>query len=99
MKFTLVFEGELRANDSPTKKQAIREKFHPQLSELWNNHPSLLSLKGRRYVPTEQNMGRMYYDHHHSKKLPEDKPATVTRDGEVVIVDQLDLCAPVVKRG
>ena len=50
MKFTLVFEGELRANGSPAQKQKIREQFHPQLAELWADHPCLKALRGRRYI-------------------------------------------------
>ena len=88
------------ANGNPTKKQAIREQFHPQLRELWDTHPSLLALKGRRFVPLEENIGQLHYDHHHSKKIPEAKPVTVARGGQRdVLVDQIDLCEPVIKRG
>ena len=70
MKFTLVFEGELRANGTPAQKQTIREQLHPQLKELCDTHPCLQGLKSRRYLSLEDDIGTIYYDHHHSKPVP-----------------------------
>lgn len=41
MKFTLTFDGELKANAGPDEKWAIRNHLHPQLEELWQTNRAL----------------------------------------------------------
>jgi hypothetical protein len=64
MKFTLTYDGELRANGRPTHKSAIREQLSPQLEELWRIHPVLIEINQARYVPTEK--GYLVSTIHHS---------------------------------
>ena len=100
MKFTLVFEGELRANGSPAQKQKIREQFHPQLAELWADHPCLKALPGRRYISLTDG-GHMWWESHHSIEVPEaqlPKPLTLEGMGETA-PSHVDLCAPVIIGG
>ncbi len=65
MKFTLLFEGALKANGSPAKKQAIRDKLHPQLDDLWRTHPCLKMMRNRHYIATDGD-GFMWFETHHS---------------------------------
>lgn len=57
MKFTLTYSGELPPTGNarrPQEKQAIREKFSPQLADLWATHPSLKVAQSGRYLsPTK----------------------------------------------
>jgi len=98
MKFTLVFEGELRANGTPAQKHTIREQLHPQLKELWDTHPCLQGLKSRRYLSLEADIGTIYYDHHHSKPVPPARRRTITRNGKDDEIDEFDLCEPIIKK-
>ena len=41
MEFRLTYEGEIKSSGSPAHKHEIREKFHPQLKSLWEQHPTL----------------------------------------------------------
>lgn len=98
MKFTLVYEGELKSNGTATKKHAIREKLHPQLEDLWCNHPCLQGLLSRRYVQTNSG-GHVYFEDHHSvtpriAAKPQGDEAFGLRDPTYI-----DLCAPVMKGG
>jgi len=39
MEFTLYYQGKLRANGTAEEKHTIRQYFHRQLRELWNQRP------------------------------------------------------------
>jgi len=39
VEFTLYYRGPLRANGGPKDKQRLRQYFHPQIKELWNQPP------------------------------------------------------------
>lgn len=39
MEFTLYYRGELKANGSPSDKHSLRQRFHPQLRNLWSQLP------------------------------------------------------------
>ena len=58
MEFRLVYDGPLKcaSKDKPRvpEKHAIRKQIHKQLSLLYDNHPSLRSM--RHYVYTEGDM-------------------------------------------
>ena len=48
MKFTLTYDGRLPSGGNKNKKEAIweiRKAFHPQLKDLWANHPALRSIE------------------------------------------------------
>src|SRR6266702_3444818 len=54
MKFTLTYDGSLPSSGNRAKveeKWAIRCKFHPQLKDLWDNHPALHSVWEDRHFP------------------------------------------------
>jgi len=99
MKFTLVFEGDLKANGNATAKQVIREKFHPQLAELWKDDPRLKSMQGRRYISTDQG-GLMWWENHHSIEVTEPEiPHHQAADGSRIPASHIDLCEPILKKG
>lgn len=39
MEFSLLYQGSLNSNGTPTQKQEIRRVFHPQLKSLWQQTP------------------------------------------------------------
>jgi hypothetical protein len=57
MKFTLTYDGDLKANNGKHKvleKWKIRKHFHPQLETLWATNPALVSVDRNRLVPTSE---------------------------------------------
>jgi hypothetical protein len=90
MKFTLLYQGELRANDRPKGKWAIRKQFHPQLEELWRVHPSLQTLSRLRYVPL---VGHYPIEGHHSADKAFAKSSSSDSDHQMSARDDIvDLC-------
>ena len=84
MKFTLTYDGELRASGNkpkPEDKWAIRRQIAPQLAELWQVSPVLKNLEkqapadDRRYTPQE-----MYH--------------TIMPTFSAIPLDHMDLCHP-----
>ena len=66
MKFTLTYDGELRANDDYRRKWEIRKQLHPQLEELWRVNSSLKALlRQHRYVPADSSY--LIYEIHHTR--------------------------------
>jgi hypothetical protein len=63
MRFTLIYQGELRSNDDYRRKWAIRSQFHPQLAELWRTSPALKAAQRYRHLPQH---GWWMIDSHHS---------------------------------
>jgi hypothetical protein len=57
MKFTLTYDGELRANARPSHKQFIREQLGPQLEELWRVSLALQYVRKHRWVATRGSFG------------------------------------------
>ena len=84
MKFTLVYDGPLGANGNPRKKQVIREHIHPQLLELWNDHPTL---KGLSRFP------------HFRAHIVGKSEQVLLPDGSFSDEPEIDLCEPVTKKG
>ncbi|MGO9005135.1 MAG: hypothetical protein ACLQB4_05145 [Beijerinckiaceae bacterium] len=88
MRFTLTYDGPLSSNGSAgkrsEKKQAIREHIHPQLAELWKTHPSLIGLQRSRYIAAHI--------------IGESEETPFGEEGNALPGD-VDLCAPVTKRG
>ena len=39
MEFTLVYDGKLTSNANASRKHQLRQQFHQQLKELWNQEP------------------------------------------------------------
>ncbi|MFI4934764.1 MAG: hypothetical protein ACHP7N_09120 [Caulobacterales bacterium] len=98
MKFTLTYDGSLPASGNSSKgaaKWAIRHHFHPQLVDLWANHPALAS------VPTEFPLGGAVFIAAHHMYPGEVKEPWVPRivpAGEIT-KGSLDLAAPIDKHG
>jgi len=63
MKFTLTYDGELRANGKPSHKWAICQQLSPQLRELWQVSPALLGLGEQRMVPLDGSYGVVLRHH------------------------------------
>jgi hypothetical protein len=100
LKFTLTYEGSLppSANKGKNKaKWAIRKHFHPQLVDLWANHPALLYVSGNRHFPTS---GGMLIQGHHQHPQPalqapfELRKNALGRQGDI-----LDLCEDIERHG
>jgi hypothetical protein len=96
MKFTLVFDGELRSNADFRRKWEIRSQLHPQLAELWQISPPLLTLQRTRYVP--KNDHYQYLESHHSSDATELEPPPGWNSPDPANPNTMDLLAPI-KRG
>ena len=97
MKFTLTYDGPLPASANKPKNQAkwdIRQKLHPQLQDLWSNHPALreIQLNGR-YFP--KRGGAQLRQAHHQHMGPIVWPASEQR----VTSEILDLCESIEVHG
>jgi hypothetical protein len=51
MRFTLTYDGKLRADGRPKHKWEIRQHISPQLKELWKVSPALQYLRKNKLVP------------------------------------------------
>lgn len=91
MKFTLVYEGELRSNDRPPRKWEIRKQIHPQLQELWRVNPTLKHVARNSLIP--RRGGDFFVtDQHHSF----DDTYSLRQTGDP---NAMDLCAPIERGG
>jgi hypothetical protein len=50
MKFTLLYDGELKSNGRPRDKWKVRNQVSPQLEELWGTHPVLIQILRQRLI-------------------------------------------------
>ena len=87
MKFTLVYDGPLPPNGSPTEKWNIRKYFSPQLEELWQLHPSLQDAARRRFVSGDRPF--QIADIHH---FADDRRrfTQLRRDGDIDLCELID---------
>jgi hypothetical protein len=67
MKFTLTYDGELRANGRAQHKQEIRRQLSPQIEELWKVSPALQFWRKNKWVPRAAGFGPTWI--HHSVDL------------------------------
>jgi hypothetical protein len=78
MRFTLTFDGQLRASGNSSRKAKdkwdIRQAIHPQLAELWQTNPILAPL-GRIGVRIPIPGSYLRFEQHHSVPVshPEDQ--------------------------
>jgi hypothetical protein len=96
MKFTLTYDGSLPSSGNKPKnkeKWAIRGIFHPQLKDLWANHPALRSVWEDRHFP--KYGGATVRQSHHQYPGPVLWDPDESRAG----ADILDLCEPIDKHG
>jgi hypothetical protein len=99
MKFTLIYDGPLPAGKSKRSEYAakVRNRLHPQLSDLWDNHVILRQLaRTARTAPL--HLGGGFFGggppKFSSPNLPEyNEPIPPLMNG------QTDLCAPLQARG
>lgn len=92
MKFTLTYEGELRAKDNSERKWEIRRQLHPQLQELWATNPTLVQVRRNRLVP---KTGYWLIEGHHSL----DNQIATQRHARTddLSRNDIDLCEPIAK--
>jgi hypothetical protein len=84
MKFTLLYEGELRSNDDYRRKWEIRKYVHPQLEDLWRIDQGLVTVRKNRIIPKASYfLTEMHHD------LPEGVQAPVE--------DGMDLLIPIIR--
>lgn len=98
MKFTLTYDGRLppSANKPKSKeKWEIRKQLHPQLVDLWSNHPSLRRAEEAREFPLN---GAMLMQRHHLHPGALRFPRTLP-DPEYVDEGKIDLCANIDRHG
>ena len=55
MRLTIIYRGKLPSNGSAKSKHNIREQLHPQLANMWLNHPALVS--SRNLIKAGDNDG------------------------------------------
>src|SRR6202044_293722 len=99
MKFTLTYDGSLPASANKAKNQAkwdIRAKLHPQLKDLWANHPALVELqRDGRYFPKRGQAGLRQAHHLYAASSPVVWHAAEQRASSEI----LDLCESIDKHG
>ena len=100
MKFNLTYEGSLPSSGNKPKnedKWRIRKHFHPQLLDLWKNHPALKrTILTGRYFPIIG--GATIRQVHH---LHPGVPILHGPESPDLPIDRgvIDLCEPIVKHG
>jgi hypothetical protein len=85
MRFTLTYDGPLPSSGNKPKKEAkweIRKKIHPQLKDLWINHPALRQVEEHRFFP--KSGGTTLTQVHHQHPGPVVPPMHFTVGGEFV---------------
>lgn len=102
MKFTLTYDGSLPSSGNSHKKQIIceiRRHFHPQLADLWSNHPALQAVEDNRHFPRVG--GAPIVQTHHLHPGPINPIRRVNVAGVAVPPEGLilDLCEPIEKHG
>jgi len=99
MEFRLYYRGELKSNGDVKHKHAIRQVFHSQLKELWDQKPltdlkdKLLSdqheqscirpLNGFVFAPLVQERIDLIADLHITLLRPEEPGSIVTQTGDI----------------
>ena len=99
MKFTLTYEGPLPSGGNKARnaeKWAIRKHFHPQLIDLWRNHPALKAVEENRYFP--KSGGAVLKQTHHQHPGPI-TPLLTADHSPGTERGILDLCASIPKHG
>jgi hypothetical protein len=94
MKFTLTYDGPLPSSGNKAKNEAkwgIRAHFHPQLKDLWANHPALHALEvDGRYFP-KYGGAKLHQAHHQTDPLSHWEPPGPSH--------MMDLCASIERHG
>jgi hypothetical protein len=114
VKFTLTYDGPLLSSGNKGKsenKWEIRKRIHPQLVDLWSNHPALKAVEDNKHFPVRG--GAVLTQAHHLHPGPVWPPARIrVRDDATPVLDMdylyrdqkvertiLDLCEPIEKHG
>ena len=99
MKFTLTYDGSLPPSANKPKnreKWAIRQTFHPQLKDLWSNHPALRIVEDNRHFP--RTGGTVLVQAHHQQPGPVGTVPIVNVPG-IAPPGIIDLCESINKHG
>lgn len=97
MKFTMTYDGSLPSSGNKPKNDAkweIRKKLHPQLKDLWANHPALREVHENRHFP--KTGGAQIAQVHHLHPGP---ILDTARRIQGPRPELLDLCEPIDKHG
>jgi hypothetical protein len=98
VKFTLTFDGSLPASANKAKNQSkwdIRQRFDPQLRDLWGSNPALRELeRDGRYFP-EKGETHLRQAHHGSVQ----ERVWRAEGQNYIIPGTIDLCAPINMHG
>ncbi len=97
VKFTLTYDGSLPASANKPKnreKWEIRKAFDPQLRDLWQSHPALISVEENRRFP--KSGGVLAQVHHLHPSELSGGPKTIALGA---CKEEIDLCAPIEKHG
>jgi hypothetical protein len=99
MKFNLTYEGKLPSAGSRSKVAdvwRIRKNFHPQLVDLWGNHPALKFVNENRHFPKTGGATLTQTHHEHPGPI-----MPLARQQTIGLADPgiLDLCEEIEKHG
>ncbi len=89
MKFTLYYDGILTSNAKAVYKQKIREHFHNQLKELWNQEPLaslepvLCSRREFNFAPLVHSQMRLVAEIDIAMLLPGSPGQIIRRGGDI----------------
>jgi hypothetical protein len=102
MKFTLTYDGSLPPSGNKANKQTkwdIRKQLHPQLDDLWTNHPAMRAVYENRHFP--KTGGAPLLQTHHQIGGPVIGAVRRLHTGPTPPppVELLDLCKPINKHG
>jgi hypothetical protein len=98
MKFTLTYDGELKASGNASNKRdliwGIRQQIGDQLLDLWRVHPALRSVAIHWYIAKDKIFG--WFEKHHSNFSSDSSgPPPEPTDRE----DCIDLCGSISVNG
>jgi hypothetical protein len=111
VKFALTYDGSLPPSANKAKRNEvweIRQKFDPQLVDLWKHHPALIEIEQNgRYFPKRRGAGLTQFHHNHPGRniIMEERKliAQLQEQGDQDALDLhepiLDLCEPIEKHG
>lgn len=92
VRFTLTYDGDLRASGRPKHKWEIRQKLSPQLAELWEVSPAIRYVRQNRWVARKGSFGKPIIHHSAEKEeFPGGPPPTAG--------DWLDTCSVIAVEG
>src|SRR5256885_1508041 len=92
VKFTLTYDGPLPSSGGHPKNRAkwnIRKAIHPQLKDLWENHPALQAVSKHNRFP--KHGGGVFLQTHHDYPGPLIVPWAPNTSRPDIMQEWLDL--------